>query len=80
MTFCNRLDYMIINGKPRNVTVTVHGDGPIPWMAWKNPSENIRHADPDAMSKRNTANINILITQLVWGMFTHYPQAAATLR
>ncbi len=50
--FCDRLDYMIINGKPRNVTVTVHGDGPIPWMAWKNPSENIRHADPDAMSAK----------------------------
>lgn len=29
--------------------VTVHGDGLIPWMAWKDSGTYLRHADPGAM-------------------------------
>ena len=49
---CKRLDTMIINGIPRSVSLTVHGDGAIPWMAWKSQSPHIHHADPSMMLKK----------------------------
>jgi hypothetical protein len=51
-SFCKRLDAVIINGEVRPMNIVVHGDGVIPWMAWKSPSPNIRHADPASMEAK----------------------------
>ena len=50
--FCQRLEHMVINGTVRDVKIVVHGDGVIPWMAWKSESPNIRHADPASMAAK----------------------------
>ena len=47
--FCQRLSEMVINGTVRDVKIRVHGDGVIPWMAWKSDKPNISHAAPDEM-------------------------------
>jgi hypothetical protein len=47
--FVKNLPAVTVNGQNVPKMVTVHGDGLIPWMAWKDAGTYLRHADPKAM-------------------------------
>jgi hypothetical protein len=47
-----RLPETTVDGKPGAQEVVVHGDGPIPWMAWLDGGDLMRHANPEAMQAK----------------------------
>lgn len=48
----SRLPDITVDGKGATKEVVVYGDGAIPWMAWQDGGELMRHADPKAMEKK----------------------------
>lgn len=50
-----RLPSLVVDGKMRPLKLRVHGDGAIPWIAWKASAEMpdvIEHASPDKMAAK----------------------------
>lgn len=49
-----RLPHLSVDGQPKALRVRVHGDGLIPWLAWKasGPNTLISHATPEKMEKK----------------------------
>jgi hypothetical protein len=50
--FMKRLPDTTVEGRPYAREVTVYGDGPIPWMAWLDGGDLIKHADPQNMAAK----------------------------
>lgn len=50
--FMKRLPDTTVEGKPYARQVTVYGDGPIPWMAWQDGGDLIKHATPEKMAAK----------------------------
>lgn len=48
----NRLPDSTVDGKPAPTAITVYGDGAIPWMAWLDGGDLMKHANLEAMQAK----------------------------
>lgn len=47
-----RLPETTVDGKPAPKEITVYGDGAIPWMAWLDGGDLLKHANPEKMAAK----------------------------